>query len=115
MLTNYFLGYKSSIFLDAPGWKHPPQIGEFKPDLYAQHPLSGLLIIGEAETEKSMSNLHAEHQIATFIERCAREDAAIFILAVPWHTKTYAKAVLRRILCTLDGTTQVAVIDELGS
>lgn len=118
-LSNYaihkwLLGNESSVFLDADGWKHPPAIGDFKPDLYAQHPLSGLLIIGEAETAESMLQIHAEQQIAAFIIRCAREENAIFVLAVPWYMRAYANAALRRILQSLGVSIQAVVIDELG-
>ena len=116
VLATWMVGQERTVFLDADQHTKPPNVNGFIPDLYAWHPATQLLVIGEAETAVSIAALHAEEQIVAFLGRCAQEPQSVFVLAVPWHMTPHAKGLLRRIQRrTGFFAVHVVVLEELSS
>ena len=80
---------------DSPRQMRPPLINGFTPDLYARHPRTGVMLIGEAKTANDLGSPHTERQIKGFLAKCAGETSSLFILAVPWDVVPYARWFLR--------------------
>lgn len=110
-------GDKGMVFVDSPDsprQRRPPLINGFTPDLYARHPRTGVMLIGEAKTANDLSSPHTERQIKGFLAKCAGETSSLFILAVPWDVVPYARWFLRIMQRDMGLTdVQTLVLEEL--
>ena len=110
-------GDAAAILLDSPSSGHtgsPPAIDGHVPDLYVDDKVSKLLVVGEAKTARDLETERSEKQIGTFLEYCARQDSALFVLAVPWHRTRFARSLLRMLKQRLDlGAVQAEVMEML--
>lgn len=110
-------GDTGMVFVDSPDSSRqtrPPLINGFTPDLYARHPRTGLVLIGEAKTAKDIESPHTERQIRGFLAKCAEETTSLFILAVPWDVVPYARWFLRIIQRDAGlAAAQTLVLEEL--
>ena len=74
----------------------PPSIAGYVPDAYVILDDLGRVVIGEAKSIGDLENLHTEAQVTAFLERCARAEGSVFILAVPWPIERLARALLTK-------------------
>ena len=77
----------------APGHAVPPQIGNFRPDLFIQS--HDTTIIGEAKTNKDLGRRHTYDQVACFISHLERSSNGLFVLSASGRGADFAKTVLR--------------------
>ena len=93
----------------------PPSIAGYVPDAYVMLDESGRVVIGEAKSIGDLENSHTEAQVTAFLERCARAEGSVFILAVPWPIERLARALLTKFQIK-DGLAHVetAVVSEMN-
>ena len=93
----------------------PPSIAGHVPDAYVMLDELGKVVIGEAKSIGDLENSHTEAQVAAFLERCARAEGSVFILAVPWPIERLARALLTKFQIK-DGLAHVetAVVSEMN-
>ncbi|WP_462137188.1 hypothetical protein [Candidatus Mycalebacterium sp.] len=64
----------------------PPKIKKHTPDVFAQNPITGFTIIGEAKIEKDIDTFHTVEQLQEFTGYLSRrKDCSIFFF--PFHRK----------------------------
>lgn len=78
-----------------PGAEVPPLIGGFRPDLYAQFPGTGSVIIAEAKTRNDILNEHTEGQVQVFLSHLDRQAEGRFILCALGRGADQAKTLMR--------------------
>lgn len=115
IVQTYLFGDAGPIFVDdgSPG-RRPPDVAGHIPDVYV--PPSGThgMIIGEAETAKSLEHADTLIQIRGFMRACEIHTGSILVLAVPWDRVRLAAAILRQ--CKAQGCgehVQTCVIEKL--
>lgn len=93
----------------------PSRIGGFVPDVYAFDAPLTTVIIGEAKTADDLETEHSQRQLIAFLSFLGQQKAGIFILAVPWHAKRRAQALVTA-LCQATGAGAVSVVtlDDLS-
>lgn len=79
----------------APGDAVPPLIDGFRPDIYAQLPNTGSIVIAEAKTRYDIFNNHTENQARTFLKYLDRKVNGRFILCASGRGADHAKTLLR--------------------
>lgn len=87
----------------------PPSIAGYVPDAYVMLDEPGRVVIGEAKSIGDLENSHTEAQISAFLERCARVEGSVFLLAVPWPIERLARALLTNFQVK-EGLTHVEAI-----
>ncbi|MBN2031584.1 hypothetical protein JW824_15235 [bacterium] len=75
----------------------PPKINNYIPDAIVIKTSQGSFIIGEAKTARDVEKKHTRNQIEAFLERCKKENDAIFIFAVPWNLIRIANSIVKEI------------------
>jgi hypothetical protein len=97
IVQTYLFGDEGSVFIDdgTPG-RRPPDIAGHVPDVYV--PPSGTrgMIVGEAETAKSLERGNTLLQIRTFMSACEVYEGSVLVIAVPWDRARLATAILRQ-------------------
>ena len=97
--ATYFreLNEEPALLCDTPyaGSQRPPEIGNHTPDLYAIG--RSILLLGEAKTSRDLDTRDSREQLAEFLVHCAGCEAAILVVAVPWHMIGCAKAIFRAL------------------
>jgi len=78
-----------------PGDEVPPLIGGFRPDIYAQFPNNGSIVIAEAKTRNDIFNNHTENQARTFLSYLNRKVDGRFILCASGRGADHAKTLMR--------------------
>ena len=114
-----FGGDSGYIFVDSDerhAQANPPRVYGFVPDLFARKDSASGIVIGEAETSRSLVSQHTRDQFAAFLSRCSEEEDSLFVVAVPWISTRLAKAILsdiqhRRDMCRAE----VVVLEQLGA
>ena len=107
---------RNGVLLDLPlstGGALPPRIGGFVPDLYVPRCFGERLIVGEAKTVQDLQRRHSLNQLATFSAFCAREPDSLLLVAVPWHARPLAIAILRQIVLDVGEHIQYEVLHGL--
>ncbi len=61
----------------------PPQLGDFRPDVYAVERVSRRIVIGEAKTVDDIDNDHTRSQLASYFRHLASGPAGEIWMAVP--------------------------------
>ncbi len=94
----YLGGDDGPVFVDdgSPS-RRPPQIGGYVPDVYVPPMGTRGIIIGEAETSRSLERPDTLLQIRAFMSACGILDGSILVLAVPWDRARLAMSILRQI------------------
>ena len=115
--SNYLDGDKSFLLIDSSAFPHqgrPPNIGGFIPDLYARHPRTKNLIVGEAKSIQDFETKHTLAQLTEFLNYCERFSGAVFVLAVPWVIQRNAESLVR-VLTSRHGLKHVdtVVLEQL--
>lgn len=79
----------------SPGETVPPLIGGYRPDVYAQLPETGAIIIAEAKTRNDIFNEHTEGQALAFLSYLDRQSGGRFILCALGRGADQAKTLMR--------------------
>jgi len=87
----------------------PNRIDGFVPDVYAFDAPLTTVIIGEAKTRDDLETERSRKQITAYLSYLGQQQSGIFILAVPWHAKRRAQAIVDA-LRTETGATSVKTI-----
>jgi hypothetical protein len=82
--------------------KRPMEINGYRPDVIAHYKNPDLMIIGEAETGKSIGWEETEHQLETFIRYCEEYPFTVLIIAVPFEHTRHARNIVRWIVLDCD-------------
>ena len=96
----YLDGNMGGILRDSTGVERgqlPPQVGGYRPDVYAVVPKAELLILGEAKSPWDLENHHTIAQLLAFLMYCQRHGKAMLVLAVPWHRVPLASNMIRNL------------------
>jgi hypothetical protein len=83
-----------SSSLDA---EKPSRIDGFVPDVYAFDAPLTTIIIGEAKTRRDLETDRSRKQITAYLSFLAHQETGIFILAVPWHARRRAHALVEAL------------------
>ena len=75
----------------------PPEILGSIPDVFAISDDGCSVVVGEAETEKTLLGHHTERQIVAFLKYCKKFHNSYFLLGVPWVVTIRAHTVLKAI------------------
>jgi len=106
-----------AILHDLPaaiGCEKPPSIGAFRPDLYASDAPTTRVIIGEAKTAQDLETPHSRQQINAYAQHLAMYPGSTFILAVPWHLRGRAHALMSQaVVSACADQITLVVIDDL--
>ena len=111
--------YSLSVVHDLPkklGEDKPPQIGGFRPDLYARDAPVTTVIIGEAKTSQDIETEHTKKQFTAYLTHLTTVANGIFIIAVTWTSVAVARRVLAGIACNenvKENSVKVVILDEL--
>ena len=97
-----------------PGDAVPPNIGGFRPDVYACRKTSAdPVVIAEAKTDRDLDNKHTHNQVVSFIAYLERKGNGLFVLSVTGCGADHAKTLLRFIRQDIRAThTDIAVFDS---
>ncbi len=96
----YFNGDTSRLLVDSAVSRHSgrtPDIGGFRPDLFANQLGSTAVILGEAKSIQDFENLHTLAQLTSFMSYCDRFPDSIFVLAVPWVFQRNAESLVHML------------------
>jgi hypothetical protein len=96
VLDTYLEGDEGLVFADdgIPG-RTPPRIAGYTPDVYVPSGRRRGMIVGEAETARSLQCEHTIRQIQALMGACETTERSVFILAVPWDRVRLALSILR--------------------
>ena len=95
------------------GYVQQKRIDNFIPDIYARCLNDNLEIIGEAKTGSDIQSRHSEEQFLSYLKYC-NYSKAIFILAVPYVFRAFAKNLIGSLGSQTDTlNAHVIVIDNL--
>lgn len=93
--------------------KPPLVFNQYRPDIFIQK--QGLMIIGEAKTEKDLECSHSKKQFESYIRTCELHEGTTYVIvSVPCFVESSARNMLRQI-CRKIGAckTQILVISKL--
>jgi hypothetical protein len=93
----------------AIGAEKPPRIEGFVPDVYAYDAPLTTVIIGEAKTAADLETPHSLSQLTAYVSFLALQPTGVFILAVPWHIKRRAEALVTS-LCQQAGAKGISTV-----
>ena len=91
-------GDEGLVFVDdgSPG-RRPPMIAGRTPDVFVPPRKDVGMILGEAETGRSLETVRTMQQIRSFMEACGTTAGSVFVLAVPWDRVRLALSIIRAI------------------
>jgi hypothetical protein len=94
----YLDGDDGPVFVDdgSPG-RRPPTIAGHTPDIFVPSRGKYGIILGEAETARSLEKAQTASQIKAFMGACESTGNSVFILAVPWDRVRLASSIIRDI------------------
>jgi hypothetical protein len=93
----------------------PNRIEGFVPDVYAFDAPLTIVIIGEAKTRDDLETEHSRKQITAYLSFLCHQQTGIFILAVPWHIKRRALAIVEALRAETGATSvKTVVLDDMA-
>jgi hypothetical protein len=93
----------------------PNRIDGFVPDVYAFDAPLTTVIIGEAKTPDDLETDRSKQQITAFLSFLGKQQAGVFILAVPWQLKRRADAIVTSLRAATGATSvKTITLDDLG-
>lgn len=93
----------------------PNRIDGFVPDVYAFDAPLTTVIIGEAKTQDDLETEHSRKQITAFLSFLCLQKTGILILAVPWHLRRRATAIIETLRAETGATSVKPVtLDDIG-
>ena len=72
----------------------PNRIDGYVPDVYAFDAPLTTVVIGEAKTQDDLETERSRKQMTAFLSFLGFQKSGVFILAVPWHLKRRAAAIV---------------------
>lgn len=87
----------------------PNRVDGFVPDVYAFDAPLTTVIIGEAKTQDDLETERSRKQLTAYLSHLGHQETGILILAVPWHLKRRANAIVEA-LRTETGATSVKTV-----
>jgi len=109
----YSGGDDGSVFIDdGTPRRRPPIIAGHVPDVYVPPMNSERMIIGEAETARSLESPCTLNQIGCLLQACELTNKSIFILAVPWDRVRLSASIIAHLRVNYDAPTATAVVLE---
>ena len=72
----------------------PNRIDGYVPDVYAFDAPLTTMVIGEAKTQDDLETERSRKQMTAFLSFLGMQESGVFILAVPWHLKRRAAAIV---------------------
>jgi hypothetical protein len=100
----------SSLHAEKPG-----RIDGFVPDVYAFDAPLTTIIIGEAKTQGDLETDRSRKQITAYLSFLAHQQTGIFILAVPWHARRRASALVEALRGETRATSvQTVTLDDIA-
>jgi hypothetical protein len=106
------------IVNDLPSPLHaekPNRIDGFVPDVYAFDAPLTTIVIGEAKTQDDLETERSRKQMTAFLAFLGLQKTGIFILAVPWHLKRRAAAIIDALQAeTGAAAVKTVMLDDIG-
>ena len=114
---NYSGVRQVAILHDLPGLvgcDKPPQIGAFRPDVYAIDAPITRTIVGEAKTGLDLEANHSKDQFTAFFRYLRLQRKPTLIVSVPWQAKVTAQLILQSLRNRTEANiVKVVVIDDV--
>jgi hypothetical protein len=85
------------------------------PDVYAFDAPLTTVVIGEAKTQDDLETARSRKQMTAFLSFLGLQKSGIFILAVPWHLKRRAGAIIDTLQAETGATSvKTVMLDDIA-
>lgn len=93
----------------------PNRIDGYVPDVYAFDAPLTTVVIGEAKTHDDLDTERSRKQMTAFLSFLGLQQSGIFVLAVPWHLKRRAAALIETIQAATGATSvKTVMLDDIA-